>query len=32
MQALLNTAQIGLSAARHLAWYVSHQVGGPTPR
>jgi len=28
MQRLLVPAQIGLDAARHLAWYVSHQVNG----
>jgi hypothetical protein len=32
MTRLLLGAQIGIDAARHLAWFVSHQVNGAAPR
>ncbi len=32
MSRLLHGAQIGIGAARHLAWYLTHQVNGSTPR
>jgi hypothetical protein len=31
MQHLLAPAQIGLDAARHLAWYLRHQINGAGP-
>jgi hypothetical protein len=30
MKRLLAPATLGLSAARHLAWYLSYQVSGET--
>jgi hypothetical protein len=27
MQRIITPALLGLGAARHLAWYISHQVG-----
>jgi hypothetical protein len=32
MQYLLNPAQAGVDAARHLAWYLNHVINGPAPR
>jgi hypothetical protein len=32
MQRFLAPAQIGLDAARHLAWYLRHQINGAGPR
>jgi hypothetical protein len=32
MQRLLIPVQIGLGAAKHLAWYVTHQVSGAPAR
>ena len=32
MQRLLIPAQIGLGAAKHLAWYLTHQVNGAPAR
>jgi hypothetical protein len=32
MQRLLAGARIGLEAARHLAWYLSHRIDAPAPR